>query len=398
MTAAQVRRSQPATPALQAEAPLSQLGPEGIRFDFNAGCRVSLPKGQWSVELTDLDTGNVLFRTEMGEGRVFSAKRYYVRFRIRVSAGSRMVLEHEFDARDREVLISFPVRSLGDTIGWFSYAARFQEKHGCRLTCEVSEPLIALFAGAYPQIKFVNWEEGATGKFYATYKPILYFNDTQRDHQPSDYQQVGLHRNAAYILGVDPADSPPRLALSGTKRPVEEPYVCIATQSTAQCKYWNNPHGWREIVSFLKASGYRVFCIDQKPVHGEGLVWNHIPNGVEDLTGDRPLLERAAWLRHAQFFVGLSSGLSWLAWASGTPVVLISGFTHPINEFETPYRVINYHACNSCFNDVRLPYGRSNYMACPRHAGTPRQFECTRLITADHVKAVIRQIPGFPQG
>jgi len=24
-------------------------------------------------------------------------------------------------------------------------------------------------------------------------------------------------------------------------------------------------------------------------------------------------------------------------------VVLISGFTHPLNEFTTPYRVINYH-------------------------------------------------------
>jgi autotransporter strand-loop-strand O-heptosyltransferase len=51
----------------------------------------------------------------------------------------------------------------------------------------------------------------------------------------------------------------------------------------------------------------------------------HIPHGVEDETGDRPLQERARWLRHADFFIGLSSGLSWLAWAVGTPVVMISG-------------------------------------------------------------------------
>jgi hypothetical protein len=30
---------------------------------------------------------------------------------------------------------------------------------------------------------------------------------------------------------------------------------------------------------------------------------------------------------------------------------MISGFTHPVTEFATPYRVINYHACNSCSND-----------------------------------------------
>ena len=65
---------------------------------------------------------------------------------------------------------------------------------------------------------------------------------------------------------------------------------------------------------------------------------NHIPHGVEDETGDRPLLERARWLKHAEFFVGLSSGLSWLAWAMDVPVVLISGFTAATNEFATPYR------------------------------------------------------------
>ena len=153
--------------------------------------------------------------------------------------------------------------------------------------------------------------------------------------------------------------------------------------------------GWHEIVAFLKEAGYRVVCIDQKPVHGTGLVWNHIPHGVEDETGDRPIQERARWLRHADFFVGLSSGLSWLAWAVGTPVVMISGFTHPNNEFATPYRVINYHACNSCWNDPRHRFDHHDFLWCPRHAGTPRQFECTRLITAEQVKQVIRRIPGF---
>ena len=38
-----------------------------------------------------------------------------------------------------------------------------------------------------------------------------------------------------------------------------------------------------------EASGYRVVCIDQKPVHGSGLMWTHIPDGVEDETGDRAI-------------------------------------------------------------------------------------------------------------
>jgi autotransporter strand-loop-strand O-heptosyltransferase len=80
-----------------------------------------------------------------------------------------------------------------------------------------------------------------------------------------------------------------------------EPYVCIAVQSTTQSKYWNNPDGWRVVVNFLRDAGYRVVCIDQKPTHGHGLIWNHIPNGAEDLTGDRTLEERYRYLKHAAF-------------------------------------------------------------------------------------------------
>ncbi len=154
----------------------------------------------------------------------------------------------------------------------------------------------------------------------------------------------------------------------------------------------NNPAGWTEVIKYLKARGLRVICIDQKQVNGTGLVWNHIPHGVEDHTGNAPLLERDRWLKHAKAFIGLSSGLSWLAWACGVPVVMISGFTHPTNEYYTPYRVINYHACNSCWNDVRHRFDHKNFLWCPRHANTSRQFECTRLITTDHVIATLNEL------
>ena len=375
----------------------TQQGPHGLRFDFNDGARVLCPEGNhpWRVRLRDIDTGNILFETEFGGGRVNSAKRYFVRFRIEIEQQSETVFSHDFSAKDREVLVQFPVGTLGDPIGWFPYAVKFKELHGCKLTCAIGEKLIALFRGAYPDITFLPHEEVQPERYYATYSVGLFFDDKDFVFQPCDFRHVGLHRTAAYILGVDPTEVAPRLALEDDSRPIAEPYVCIAVQSTTQSKYWNNPTGWREIVSFLKHAGYRVICIDQKPTHGHELIWNHIPNGAEDDTGDKSLSERARLLKHADFFVGLSSGLAWLAWAAGTPVVMISGFTHPTNEFETPYRVINYHACNSCWNDVRVRFDHKDFFWCPRHKGTPRQFECTRLITTAHVKRIIETIPGF---
>jgi autotransporter strand-loop-strand O-heptosyltransferase len=259
----------------------------------------------------------------------------------------------------------------------------------------MADKLIPLFRDAYPDIAFATHEEIKPERYYATYSMGLFFDDKASIHQPCDFRYVGLHRTAGYILGVDPTEAPPRILIADDNRPIPEPYVCIAVQSTTQAKYWNNPGGWLEIVRFLKAAGYRVICIDQRPVHGIGLVWNQIPNGAEDQTGDRPLAERARWLKYADFFVGLSSGLSWLAWAMGTPVVMISGMTHPLNEFATPHRVVNYHTCNSCWNDPALRFDHKDFLWCPRHKDTSRQFECTRLITVDHVKATIERVPGF---
>ena len=382
-----------------AELP-TQLGPDGLRFDFNFGARVAVPEagGPRRIRISDLETGNVLYETTIQRGWVHSAKRYYMRTRIEAFVGDRLAFAHDYDCRDKEVLIQLPVGTLGDSVGWFPYAAKFQGAHGCRLSVAMAEAIIPLFRDAYPEIEFLSHEEVDPKRYYATYNIGLYFDDEERIHQPCDFRLVGLHRTAGYILGVDPTEERPRIVSSSPDRPIPERYVCIATQSTTQAKYWNNPFGWREIVRFLNEAGYRVVCIDRSPANGHGLIWNHIPHGVQDETGARPLAERARWLIHADFFVGLASGLSWLAWAAGVPVVMISGFSHPTTEFDTPYRVINYHACNSCWNDVRVRFDHKDYLWCPRHKDTPRQFECTRLITAEQVKDAIRRVPGFGEG
>jgi autotransporter strand-loop-strand O-heptosyltransferase len=378
-------------------APLpTQSGPLGIKFDFNLGARVTIPEGKpWRVRLWDRETGNILFESSAGAAYINSTKRYYLKFGIEVFADQEKIFSHDYDATGEKVLIQFPIGTLGDIMGWFPYAIKFQEKHNCKLTCTMSELLIPLFKDAYPHIRFVTHEQVKPQEYYASYCIGLFFDDEDRVWQPCDFRLVGLHRTAGYILGVDPTERAPKLGLADDGPPIAEPYVVIATQSTTQSKYWNNPNGWREVVSFLKAQGLRVVCIDQKPMHGFGIVWNHIPHGVEDLTGDRPLADRVRWMRHAKAFIGLSSGLSWLAWATGVPVLMISGFTHPTNEFDTPYRVINYHACNSCWNDVRHRFDHKDFLWCPRNANTPRQFECTRLITAAQVIDTIKRIPGL---
>lgn len=391
-----------------AAATPTQSGPEGVRFDFNEGCRLLLPqreKGGWRARLSDIDSGNTLFETETKGGVVRSSKRWFVRFRIEVWAvqdnigEACLVFTHDYDAAGRDILIQFPIGTVGDSIAWFSYACRFGERHpGARVACVMSPAIIPLFRDAYPDIKFVAPDEVAAQKLnesaYASYCLGLFFKDEDCEWQPTDFRHVGLHKTAAYILGLDLTEKAPRLCLKDDSRPISEPYAVIAVQATSAAKMWNNPNGWREVIAFLKARGYRVICIDQKPVTGQGIVWNHIPHGCEDETG-HSLINCARWLRHADVFVGLSSGLAWLAWAAGCPTVMISGFSLPTTEFETRGRVINWHTCNGCWNDPKFCFDHKDFLWCPRHAGTSRQFECTRLITAAHVIQTIESLSGF---
>ena len=194
----------------------TQSGPRDIRFDFNLGCRVLLPhraEGLWRVCLRDLDTGNILFQSENKGAFVNSAKRWFARFRIEirsidedVAVEPRAVLSHDHDAGGHDVLIQFPVGTLGDILAWFPYAARFAKRHpGCRVTCALSSLIIPLLRDTYPGLRLVTHEEVVERKLaetmYATYSLGLFFDDAACDWQPTNFRHVGLHRTAALHPG-----------------------------------------------------------------------------------------------------------------------------------------------------------------------------------------------------
>ena len=164
--------------------------------------------------------------------------------------------------------------------------------------------------------------------------------------------------------------------------------MCIATQSTAQAKYWNNPDGWKKIVDYLKSKGLDVVCIDKDKNFGNGKFFNEMPENAIDKTGDLPLEDRISDLLNCEFFIGLGSGLSWLAWACNKPVVMISGFSNPISEFFNPYRVHNPNVCNSCWNDTAETFNFNDWAYCPRN----KNFECSKEISFEMVKSKIDQL------
>ncbi|MBQ6361728.1 MAG: autotransporter strand-loop-strand O-heptosyltransferase [Lachnospiraceae bacterium] len=364
-----------------------ETGLPGVRLDFNCGVRLEIPEGNWHVRITDQDTMAVLLDADVSGQSVGTGKFFYINYLVELWKDGEKLLTHHMNLAGKNVRFLFPIGVLGDTVSFIPAVEEFRRKLGCRPYCIVAKVHTEFLAAAYPEIVFLP-EEMEVPECYASY---YLWTSTDKNDLPFDYRQTGFARCIPLMLGLGDREFRP-VFKPCPERLIREPYVCIAVKASAHRKLWNNPKGWDITVDYLKSLGYRVLCIDRNRVEKRGDFEIGIPPGAEDFTGDLPIQQRIDLLGHADFFVGLSSGLSWLAWGCGIPVVMISGFTLPFAEFYNPYRVINYHACNGCGNDNSLEERSPDYHYCARHGGTDRAFECTRYISPGYVCKTIDRL------
>lgn len=310
-------------------------------------------------------------------GKAF--KKYAAPWEIRIeSARGRLIAAHRFDPRGRSVLVVIDSRSLGDTLAWIPQVERYALAHPeTTVYCSHYWPELG-FEGTYPRLRFIA-PDTEVKDCYASFLLGYFLGDANR--HPQDPRQVPLPKIAADILGVGYAEIRPRLDIGNRARPLADPYVCLSTASTAGCKLWQHPGGWQRVVDRLHELGYQPVLIQKEPAQLERVL---------NLSGDAPIQERITWLLHCEFFVGLGSGLSWLAWAAGKPVIMIAGFSQPYTEFQLDcLRVINRDVCHGCWNDPGHTFSRGDWDWCPRHRNTERQFECSRGITSAEVESAI---------
>jgi autotransporter strand-loop-strand O-heptosyltransferase len=369
-----------------------QNGPAGnaISFHFVDGAFVEITGDvdeAYLVEFIDTRNNERVHHAQIRTNHwVRTARQFFTPWQINVFTvkDRRLVFSHRYDGRGKRVYVALESKALGDTLAWFQSLEDFQQLHGCELIC--STFMNGLFREQYPGIRFVEPAE-TVHDLYAMYRVGWFYLPTgeiDTNRNPRNFRQQPLGESAADILGLPYRPVRPRIRSSGSGRPFEEDYVCIAIHSTAQAKYWNNPSGWDDLVAHWRQRGYHVVLLSAE---GRDHMGNRAPEGVTLLPpGD--LASVAECLRHAKLFVGIGSGLSWLAWAAGCPTCVISGFSYPYTEVGDMIRIAARPGdCSGCFN--RLPLDAGDWNWCPDHKNTPRMFECTRHITAADVIAVL---------
>jgi autotransporter strand-loop-strand O-heptosyltransferase len=331
------------------------------------------------------NNNNVVYQNELSiNSWIKLNKEYFIKWRTTVEENGEVIYDETLDLTDKRVYISFGSKSLGDTMAWAPYCEVFRQKHNCKLI--VSTFHNGLFRDQYPEIEFIEPGDVAPN-IHAQYRLGWYYTDEgtfDKDKHPNDFKRIPLQKTATDILGLDYEEVRPLLKLPNVTKKKK---VGIGFHSTAQSKYWNNPDGWQAVVDHLNALGYECMIYSKE---GNGYMGNNYPEGVTTFKGGN-LQEVIDDLSECEFFIGLGSGLSWLAWACKLPVVLISGFSEKWAETTLDtYRVINESVCHGCFNSDRLDAGDWNW--CPLHKNTDRMFECTKQISSDMVIKQINRI------
>jgi autotransporter strand-loop-strand O-heptosyltransferase len=353
---------------------------EYIQYDINFvdGCKVEIngnTKQKFGVEILEKD--QIIYKTKLNVNNWCKTNtKYYKDYTVNLFFKDNLIVTKKIELEDKNVLIQLDSKSIGDTLAWFPYVEEFRKKHNCKIYCATFWN--TWFENQYPHITFVNHGDKIED-LYAKYN-IGWYQPLNPDLNPNDYKKQPLQKTASDILGLQYKEIVPKINIPDGARPIEDKYVCIAQYSTANTKHWHYPcrnsnKGWQILVDWLNTQGYKVMVISKQKT---------TLKNVLDHTGNFPIEHRINELKHCEFFIGIGSGLSWLAWAVRKKVVMISGFSNPICEFKTNMiNVHNFNVCNGCFNKFQFDKGDWNW--CPEHKDTDRQFECSINITPEMI-------------
>ena len=331
----------------------------------------------FKVEFIDNKTNDIIHSGEIKANHWIKAnRRYYTDWLIKIYQDNEKITEYEMNLENKKVYIHLDSKSIGDTLAWFPYVEEFRKLHKCKMVC--STFWNDLFRKEYKDIDFVSPGSGVNN-LVAMYT-IGWWDKEELDLRPSNPRTKPLQQTSSDILGIPYTEIIPKLTIKDKSRKIKEKYVCIATMSTAGCKLWLRDRGWQDIIDYLNELGYKVVVVQKEETDLTGII---------NKTGHDDIQVSMNLIYNCEFFIGLASGLSWIAWALGKKTIMIAGFTDTYTEYQANcYRVINKDVCVGCWNDPEaFPFDKS-WNWCPRN----KNFECSRNISSQMVKDEIKKI------
>jgi autotransporter strand-loop-strand O-heptosyltransferase len=326
-------------------------------------------KKEYFVEFVNGDNDKVIHsQTITNNMWVASSKKYYIPWIIKVNGE----VVDRFSLENKTVLISFETKAIGDTLAWAPYAIELMNQKKCKVVLSTFHNEWFEGSNDYKDISFIN--PGESTNCDVVYRLGWFKDDNQTwrkfDNYPTQINLIPLQQTATDILGLNYKEINYSLNFTPKPRTIKKKYVVFGPQSTAGCKEWVFEN-WVTLSKMLKELGYEVVILSLKKYNIDGVIHNHTKDWSEVMN----------ILFHAEFFVGLSSGLSWMNWALGKKTVMIAGFSENNHEFSYNMTRVSNNLCIKCWNDPVLTFDPGDWDWCPVYKGTERQHICQKSIT-----------------
>jgi heptosyltransferase-3 len=202
------------------------------------------------------------------------------------------------------------------------------------------------------------------------------------------------------------AHGPRAAALDDLLKPLgQRPFVVLQVDAMYRYKAWH-ASGWIELLDWLRARGYGVvLSAGAQTTQNADITAIQRSAGSEavDLIGRVSLAELAAVIGRAALYVGVDTGVSHIAAATSTPIVVLFGPSNPIawgprpvswSQHESPWRLCGSRRIGNVF----LLQGAGACVpclqeGCERHRQS--SSECLSSLSARTVVAAAATMLGF---
>jgi autotransporter strand-loop-strand O-heptosyltransferase len=335
---------------------------------------------EYEVEFINKETNEIIHKQTIGNNMwTACSKQYYIPWLIKVNGK----VINEFSLENKRVLVSIESKAIGDTIGWSPYVVDFAKKYNCKVILSTFYNDWFKNLPAYKDIEFIN--PGESTECVAHYK-IGWFRDDKGswknfDNHPRQCNTIPMQATASDILGLEFKELNYGVDFPKGERPYQQKYVVIGPNATAGCKEWKYDY-WVTLAKLLNQQGYIVVSLTKNEFTIPGVI-NHYGHPMEFVTNI---------LYHADLFIGLGSGLSWLNWALGKHTLMINGFAEKNHEFTSRVTRVMTDNCFPCWTNPNFTFDAGDWDWCPIWKGTDKQHICQKSITPQIVMSKIKPL------
>lgn len=267
------------------------------------------------------------------------------------------------DLKDKTILLHFDSFCLGDSICFAAFIDHFIDYHQPRYVY-ITTFLRHIFESNNDRVEFISATDISRS---LTIDKLINVGYDKNDLQ---HTMGGMFYATKDTMLIPQNLKPGKVPVIPKQRNVIRNKITIAPETLKKIAEWDKDK-WQNLVNILVNNGFEVYNVSYED--------RMKLDNVVDVHGFDDINVSLGHILDSRLFIGLSSGLAWLAWSYNVPVVMISGFTKKHNEFDC-YRVMSESGCSGCFNIFK-----NIKTTCPIFKDTDRSNECSKLITVDMV-------------